>query len=211
VDVDRVIIDRLNALLGELYEGIGLGRQPSGCALSAALSLGLCFANRICKEREASGLRARLAVFSASADVSHQYIPVMNCVFSAQKNSIPIDTCVLGSRDSPFLQQASHITGGVYIRPTVQEGLLQYLFTVMLPDRLSRRFLRLATQNTVDYRAACFCHKKVVDLAYVCSVCLSIFCQYSPQCSTCGTTFTSAASAMGKQKKSATTATLSSS
>lgn len=25
----------------------------------------------------------------------------------------------------------------------------------------------------VDFRAACFCHRKVVDLGFVCSVCLS--------------------------------------
>jgi hypothetical protein len=32
----------------------------------------------------------------------------------------------------------------------------------------------------------CFCHKKTIDLGFVCSVCLSIFCQFSRECSTCG-------------------------
>lgn len=31
----------------------------------------------------------------------------------------------------------------------------------------------LPTQVNVDFRAACFCHKKVVDVGFVCSICLS--------------------------------------
>lgn len=42
-----------------------------------------------------------------------------------------------------------------------------------LPDRYSRNFLNLPTQDQVDFRAACFCHKQIVDIGFVCSVCLS--------------------------------------
>ncbi|POS76213.1 transcription factor tfb4 [Diaporthe helianthi] len=41
---------------------------------------------------------------------------------------------------------------------------------------------------SVDFRAACFCHRKVIDTGFVCSICLSIFCEV-PQdagCLTCG-------------------------
>ena len=62
-----------------------------------------------------------------SDDVSSQYVPVMNCIFSAQKQSIPVDSCVLGNQESSFLQQASHLTEGIYIKPQNQSGLLQYL------------------------------------------------------------------------------------
>jgi len=31
--------------------------------------------------------------------------------------------------------------------------------------------------DVVDFRAACICHSKVVDTAFVCSICLSIFCE----------------------------------
>ena len=34
-------------------------------------------------------------------------------------------------------------------------------------------------------RAACFCHRQLVDVGYVCSVCLSIFCKFNPVCTTC--------------------------
>lgn len=32
----------------------------------------------------------------------------------------------------------------------------------------------------------CFCHKNTIDMGYICSVCLSIFCQHHKKCSTCG-------------------------
>ena len=43
--------------------------------------------------------------------------------------SIPVDSCVLGDSDSLFLQQASHLTKGIYGRVAAQNqhALLQYL------------------------------------------------------------------------------------
>lgn len=38
-----------------------------------------------------------------------------------------IDACMLGGSDSTFLQQATHLTGGVYLRPKYRSALLQYL------------------------------------------------------------------------------------
>lgn len=42
--------------------------------------------------------------------------------------------------------------------------------------------------DSVDFRAACFCHRNVVDTGFVCSICLSIFCEPPPgdECLTCG-------------------------
>lgn len=41
----------------------------------------------------------------------------------------------------------------------------------------------------VDFRAACFCHRRVIDVGFVCSICLSIFCEVPEggECLTCGT------------------------
>ena len=38
-----------------------------------------------------------------------------------------IETCMVGTSDSPFLQQAAHITEGLYLRPRRTGALLQYL------------------------------------------------------------------------------------
>ena len=42
-----------------------------------------------------------------------------------------------------------------------------------ISDPATRRHLIPPSQVNVDFRAACFCHKKVVDIGFVCSICLS--------------------------------------
>jgi transcription initiation factor TFIIH subunit 3 len=37
----------------------------------------------------------------------------------------------------------------------------------------SEALLALPRQGGADFRGACFCHGKVIDLGFVCSVCLS--------------------------------------
>lgn len=46
---------------------------------------------------------------------------------SPQKAEVVIDACMLGRSDSSFLQQAVHLTKGVYLRPPRPSALLQYL------------------------------------------------------------------------------------
>ena len=54
----------------------------------------------------------------------------------------------------------------------------QWLF---LPDPSIRSKLTLPPRAQVDYRAACFCHRQLIDIGYVCSVCLSSKCFYRLQ------------------------------
>lgn len=44
----------------------------------------------------------------------------------------------------------------------------------------------------VDFRASCFCHKRTIDVGYVCSVCLAIFCKQMPSCLICGAAYSHA-------------------
>jgi hypothetical protein len=53
----------------------------------------------------------RALVVQASPDMHGDYNAMMNCIFSAHRSSVPVDCCVLGLKDSSFLQQAAHITG----------------------------------------------------------------------------------------------------
>ncbi|CBX92465.1 hypothetical protein IAQ61_006141 [Plenodomus lingam] len=133
-------------------------------------------------------LTSRILIVSVSGDLANQYIPVMNSIFAAQRKRIPIDILKLAG-DTVLLQQASDATGGVYMKPERPEGLLQYLMMAFLPDVTARASLVVPNAGGVDFRAACFCHRRVVDIGFVCSVCLSIFC--SPDlpdnlCLTCG-------------------------
>ena len=140
--------------------------------------------------------RVLLISVSPSHDLAHQYIPIMNSIFACQRLSIPIDICQIPTPNAPsnatvFLQQASDATKGIFIplSNATSAGLLQYLMMAFLPSQTSRLHLVLPTRIDVDFRAACFCHRRVVDIGFVCSICLSIFC--SPpedgDCLTCGT------------------------
>jgi transcription initiation factor TFIIH subunit 3 len=155
-----------------------------------------------------ASLTARILVLSVSeADLSSQYVGLMNAVFAAQRMAVPVDMLRIGPQ-AAFLQQASDATGGVFmnydpmdakdaavngngkheededeemddeedegnVQNAAAMGLLQTLMMGYLPDVTARRNLVMPGSEEVDFRAACFCHGKIVDLGGVCSVCLS--------------------------------------
>ncbi|GIC89317.1 TFIIH/NER complex subunit TFB4 [Aspergillus udagawae] len=176
-------INRRSIAWAEAHGGTAAG--PTGAA-----GAGSSGAGRAATEPAAEGLQSRILIISVSGstDSAHQYIPIMNCIFACQRLHIPIDVCKL-SGDAVFLQQASDATKGVYMSLSEPRGLLQYLMMAFLPDQRSRRHLVLPTRVDVDFRAACFCHRRVVDIGFVCSICLSIFCEppENGDCLTCGT------------------------
>ncbi|GBE81114.1 RNA polymerase II transcription factor B subunit 4 [Sparassis crispa] len=187
--VVQSILDQLDAL-GDPEEEAPIG-------LVGALTKSLCYINRITSPSSSSPARTdeqapvdpRILVLSVSPDQSSSYIPIMNSIFSAQKLRVTIDVCTIYGPDSVFLQQAAHLTGGSYMRLDRPDALLQYLIMSFLPPPATRQLLSVPTQDKIDFRAACFCHKRIIDIGFVCSVCLSIFCQPVPVCSTCRTKF----------------------
>lgn len=168
--------------------------------MAGALSLALCYINKATlnynggveteskpagrdADTTAAGLQSRILVLSVSGDLAHQYIPIMNTTFACQALRIPIDILKLAG-DTVFLQQASDATKGIYMQVRSPQGILQYLMMAFLPDQIARKNLVAPSQEVVDFRAACFCHRKVVDIGFVCSICLSIFCT-PPEGATC--------------------------
>jgi transcription initiation factor TFIIH subunit 3 len=136
------------------------------------------------------GLSSRILILSVSGDLANQYIPIMNAIFACQRLTIPIDILKLAG-DTVFLQQAADATGGMYMAldDPSRAGLLQYLMFAYLPDQAARNHLIVPGEGEgVDFRAACFCHRRIVDIGYVCSICLSIFCEplRDNTCLTCG-------------------------
>lgn len=176
---------------------LGEQDEEAPVALVGALTKALCYINRIthvpagatAPEDPATQASPRILILSVSPDLSSSYIPIMNCIFSAQKLKITIDVCKLFGPETVFLQQAAHLTGGSYIYLERRDALLQYLIMSFLPPPAVRAVLAVPTQDKIDFRAACFCHKNIVDIGFVCSVCLSIFCSPVPVCSTCRTKF----------------------
>uniref|UniRef100_A0A2C9L141 General transcription factor IIH subunit 3 n=1 Tax=Biomphalaria glabrata TaxID=6526 RepID=A0A2C9L141_BIOGL len=172
--------------LDEMFEPVEL---PSDSLVAGAMCKALCYIHRLGKECPiGETLTSRILIIKGSEDCPSQYMNFMNAVFTAQKQNIIIDACVLDA-DSGLLQQACDITGGTYLKIPQPLGLLQYLTWVFLPDFEMRSKMTLPPRAQVDYRAACFCHRNLIDIGYVCSVCLSIYCTFSPICSTCQTTF----------------------
>jgi transcription initiation factor TFIIH subunit 3 len=178
-EVKRCILDGIKKLI--ISENV-----PS---MPSAISSSLCFLNRLEKEKPlGTNLLSRILILSITPDVSAHYISMMNCIFCVQKMNTIIDSCVLGD-DSSYLQQAAHITGGTYLKPFHQEGLLQYLLSVFLVERHLRSIVQMPSQHTIDLRASCFETRKQIDIGFVCSICLSIFANKLEECSTCKSKF----------------------
>jgi len=157
--------------------------------IAGAMTMALCYIHRLRKQEIVTKkIPARILVVTASGDSASQYMNFMNVFFTSQKEGVLIDACVI-EKDSGLLQQGCDITGGMYLKIQNTAGLLQYLLWIFLPALETRKKMILPTRVHVDYRAACFCHRNLIEIGYVCSVCLSIFCTFSPICSTCQTAF----------------------
>ncbi|PVU95091.1 hypothetical protein BB561_002054 [Smittium simulii] len=188
--IRKVDIDFLSGLQ-TLFEKSSIDniQNKDTCKITNALSRALCYINKNLKSTSKNDMHSRIMIISASDDDPKQYIPIMNCIFAAQKLDIIIDVCRISEQRSPFLEQAAEITGGRYAEEIIPSQLLQKLLFTFLPDQYTRQFIQAPIKKEIDFRAVCFCHKKVVDIGYVCSTCLSIFCHYVPICSTCQSKF----------------------
>ncbi|GJQ75850.1 putative transcription factor Tfb4 [Trypoxylus dichotomus] len=173
------------------YEVLASDSSPTytESLLAGAIAMALCYIARILRTRiPGSKINSRILAVTGSGDSASQYMNYMNVFFTAQKQGVVIDVCALDQHLS-LLQQGCDITNGLYLRIPQIQGLLQYLLWVFLPEPPIRKKLVLPPPVKVDYRAACFCHRELIDVGYVCSVCLSIFCKFSPICTTCHTVF----------------------
>ena len=170
---------------------IGL-ESCSSPKIAGALSLGLAYQNKI---TNASGLRlqntsCRFLVLSHSPDDPSQHIAIMNSMFAAQRSHIPIDIIRLSDKPCVFLKQACFITNGNF--EIVKSNLIHHLMFSFLTDPHIRKEFVTTKQQSLDFTCVCFCHKRNVDLAFVCSVCLSsivdltlVFCKLEQKCPTC--------------------------
>lgn len=166
-EIGDIVLTQLEKLLSEEQNLVGQS------AISGALSLALTHINKAIEKSDDSRLSSRILLVSVSGELSSQYISTMNCIFAAQKRRIPIDVCKLAG-DTVFLQQACDSTNGNYIKVDHPKGLVQYLMSAFFVEPTLRPHVNLGTQKEVDFRAACFVTKNVVDIGYVCSVCLCI-------------------------------------
>lgn len=199
-NIESTVLSSLRKLINETTED---DLASTTTQLSGALTLALCHLNKAAQALSTTSstlsdgpqgnvvapppMKGRILVISVSDSEPAQYIPIMNAVFAASHAQIAIDTLSLCG-NSTFLQQACFNTSGTFLEAKSPQGLLTYLMFGLIADTEARQSLITPTHDTVDFRAACFCHGNVVDTGFVCSICLSIFCEppKDAECLTCG-------------------------
>ncbi|KOS22284.1 RNA polymerase II transcription factor B subunit 4 [Escovopsis weberi] len=206
--VESAVVSSIRRLMAETTER---DLAQTTTQLSGALTLALCHINKATQSLSSSSavagggiseaaavaatstaaspkLKGRIVVVSVSDSEPSQYIPIMNAVFAAAHAQVAIDTVALAGEPT-FLQQACFNTNGIFLKASDPQGLLTYLMFGLIPDTEARQSLVSPAHDTVDFRTACFCHGKVIDTGFVCSICLSIFCSIPPDsdCLICGT------------------------
>ncbi|KCV71440.1 hypothetical protein H696_02387 [Fonticula alba] len=220
----KELVAQINELASEIMASQAAGSASVHQAddievtkMAAALSSALCYINRFNRENYDPLLpqpRSRILIVTAAAGAASatraHYIPMMNCLASAQKAGACVDVCVLGAAPSSanqaaqtsedgdtFLRQLAVMTRGIYWRVTDSSSVLQHLMCHFTADADARQHLPPPShsQAAVDFRATCFCHRKQLDIGFICAVCLSVYCNDSlDMCSTCSTPFSVAGS-----------------
>ena len=131
-----------------------------------------------------TSMKSRILIVSTNDEDDIKYIPIMNCIFTAQRMKVSIDVAKLGHANSSYLQQASDATSGVYLHIEDPRGIIQVLSTAFFVEPSIRPFIILPTNSNVNYRASCYITGKSVDLGYVCSICICIM-SVIPESGTC--------------------------
>lgn len=167
-----------------LMMGSSVPRFKTTTPLAHALSSALCYLHRFHRKESVSSKR-RIVCIKGSQDSVCQYTSVMDAIFSAQRESVSIDAYNIGRTESAFLQKAAHITGGTYRKPRSIDSLLQHMLVTSTLDRYARDFMQHSRGHVLDLRVSCLCHRRNVDLGFVCSTCLSTFCCEFSYCLTC--------------------------
>ncbi|XP_067944859.1 general transcription factor IIH subunit 3-like [Watersipora subatra] len=188
-DTLQVLKNSVKGELSHLLSEVDDREMLADSITAGAISMALCYIHKQSQQLlVGEKLNSKILVVKGTEDSSEQYMNFMNAVFTAQKNGVVIDACLF-NHDSGLLQQACDITKGIYLRIPHMKGLLQYLLWTFLPDPQTREKMSMPPRSQVDYRAACFCHRRLIDRGYVCSVCLSVFCDFQAICSTCRVPF----------------------
>ncbi|CAL2036968.1 unnamed protein product [Caenorhabditis brenneri] len=208
-NASRIVVDRLRQLLiDDSNNSDAIIGAPLGPALAHAFchmkkdsrvttadpcddSLGPASSNSEQSDASAEKPTCRAVVISITQIMGSEHGSLMNLFFSAAKQLICVDVVSLGDDfTGGILQQAADITGGSFMHAQKPQALLKILMTNMLTDPTYRSAFSKLSHNSVDYRASCVCHQTLVSSGWVCSVCLSVLCQYTPICKVCKAAFT---------------------
>ncbi|OII71046.1 hypothetical protein cand_018850 [Cryptosporidium andersoni] len=152
----------------------------------------------------------RILLFDASNEKSYinQYVLLINSSHAALKLDVIIDVCSISNNPSRLLYNVVDISKGIYInyssiiknvsskiddKSHIQDGLLPFIIFHLLPSAELRAnsLINLSTKSRHSGISVCFCHYKKVEVGFICSSCLAIFCSLfrAPICAACSARF----------------------
>ncbi|CAK5077057.1 unnamed protein product [Meloidogyne enterolobii] len=158
--------------------------EPVSSQYSGAISLSICAFNKYSKQYPNSS--GSIIIVNLAQNLSNEHSTLMNLFFAAKHSSLVVNSVSLNG-NVPILQQASDITGGTNMVLDNIKLLAQTILSECLIA--SKTSLFTHPQQDIDYRAVCHCHNKLLSIGWVCSVCLSVTCNYVPFCKICNAVF----------------------
>lgn len=172
----------------EMVDLVGRGLQlPEGDShITAAISMGCLYLNRILKSGQGFGRKIVIFDTSAPDNYKSQYIGLMNIAFSALSQRITINTCALG-QPSRILEQLSSITNAKYLllgrvlqseveSSNAEQALSQLVTFWLLPSEGAGEMLATRLSFELGNSAICYCHYRAVDVSYLCPCCFAVYC-----------------------------------
>ena len=137
--------------------------------------------------------------YTNQINLQKQYLNLINSAFCAKEHGIIVDIILLENCDGgssskealTIFSQVCDLTSGVLHNCKDLAHLYHILTICVTPTSQDReKLLVTSSQVEVDYRAATFDTKNLVDIGFVCSICLAVFEYYQPLCPICESNMT---------------------
>ena len=126
-------------------------------------------------------------VFSNSLVDNKVFGKLMNSVFVLEHKQIVLDVIEFSGQPQDYLLQSAQKTNGVYVAHqtgTSSSGACfpnrefpQYIMQVLTIGSSLRDVFKMPFQSKTNFSGTCSCHNDKIELAWVCSICLGIYCQ----------------------------------
>ncbi|XP_017856109.1 PREDICTED: general transcription factor IIH subunit 3-like [Drosophila arizonae] len=165
--------------------------QTVTALLPGTVAMVLSYLSRCRREvAKVAHIRGRILIVTGSKEPPIPLAAMQMNVFQvAARMGVVIDVCALELESSYMMRHAADITGGYYFSTSNFDTLSGVLLGLFLASPDVRQHLNYPIQPQADLRAMCFCHSKLVEMGFVCSCCLTVFCKYTPICGKCETIF----------------------
>ncbi|OAF68365.1 General transcription factor IIH polypeptide 3 [Intoshia linei] len=124
--------------------------------------------------------QCEIIIISMSNGVPKDIVSLIMCAHTANKLDTTINVYNL-NQDCDYLKEICNKSLGKYYKTNRYNNLYYELLWLYGPKSIKNPIIQ--TKNHMA--ATCFCHSKIIDIGFVCSTCLSIYCSFQPICSKC--------------------------